>query len=70
MKLWEKNIPLNKLVESFTIGKDPEYDMELAPYDVLGSIAHAMMLGDSGLLTSAECKDLTESLREIHEVMQ
>ena len=52
MKLWSKeNTDTSKLVETFTVGKDKEFDLLLAPFDVLGSIAHAKMLAKVGLLT-------------------
>lgn len=51
MKLWEKGIPTDKQIEQFTVGNDRELDLVLAKYDALGSIAHAKMLGQIGLLT-------------------
>lgn len=65
MKIWEKDIPLNKQVEQFTIGRDPEFDMDLAPFDALGSMAHATMLGEVGILTESEVKDLLSELKKI-----
>lgn len=65
MKIWEKDIPLNKQVEQFTIGRDPEFDMDLAPFDALGSMAHATMLGEVGILTESEVKDLLTELKKI-----
>ena len=52
-KLWQKNNKVSELVEKFTIGNDQAMDMYLAPYDVLGSIAHTTMLAEVGLLTAA-----------------
>ena len=51
MKLWEKSVQVNKDVESYTVGRDRELDVYLAPYDVLGSMAHITMLESVGLLT-------------------
>ena len=65
-KLWEKDLPLNKKIESFTIGKDKELDLFLAKYDVLGSIAHARMLNAVGLLTAEETKLLIAELKKIY----
>ena len=53
-KLWEKNFEVNKEIERFTVGKDRELDLYLAPYDVLGSMAHIIMLESIGLLTADE----------------
>jgi argininosuccinate lyase len=54
MKLWEKGIPTDKQIEHFTVGNDRELDLVLAKYDALGSIAHAKMLGNIGLLTAVK----------------
>ena len=71
MKLWQKNTTSKKEVEQFTIGKDPEFDLLLAPYDVLASMAHAQMLCQIGLLSDAENKLLQQGLKEIHaEILQ
>lgn len=71
MKLWQKNTTSKKEVEQFTIGKDPEFDLLLAPYDVLASMAHAQMLCQIGLLTEAENGLLQQGLKEIHtEILQ
>ena len=66
MKLWQKNTGSKKEVENFTIGRDPEFDIILAPFDVLGSMAHAIMLEKIGLLSLAELKILLEGLKEIY----
>lgn len=65
MKLWEKGIPTDKKTDLFTVGNDRELDLALATYDVLGSIAHAKMLGTTGLLTTAEVEDLVMALEDI-----
>ena len=44
MKLWQKDKASLKEVETFTVGKDREMDIYLAPFDVLGSLAHIEML--------------------------
>jgi len=66
MKLWHKNIQIDSEVERFTIGKDREMDLYLAKSDVLGSIAHSMMLESIGLLTSDELRQLLVELRAIY----
>ena len=65
MKLWEKGIPTDKQIEQFTVGNDRELDLVLAKYDALGSIAHAKMLGQIGLLTQEETTSLVDALNEI-----
>ena len=65
MKLWEKGIATDKQIEHFTVGNDRELDLVLAKYDALGSIAHAKMLGQIGLLTAEETTSLVTALEEI-----
>lgn len=68
MKLWEKNIQVDKEVETFTVGKDREMDLYLAKYDVLGSMAHITMLESIGLLTKEELAVLLAELKNIYAV--
>ena len=75
MKLWQKNsnTPLGdggKEVEKFTVGKDREFDLQLAPFDVLGSIAHVSMLETVGLLQKQEKEILIKELRNIYTSIQ
>ena len=65
-KLWEKSVQVDRDVERFTVGKDREMDLYLAPFDILGSLAHISMLQSIGLLTAEELKQLTEELRNIY----
>jgi argininosuccinate lyase len=65
MKLWQKKISVNKQVEKFTIGKDRELDLLLAEHDVLGSMAHAKMLVESGLLKKTSQQKLHNELKSI-----
>lgn len=66
MKLWQKNTGSKKEVENFTIGRDPEFDIVLAPFDILGSMAHAIMLEKINLLTADELAALLKGLKEIY----
>lgn len=68
MKLWEKSVQVNKDVESYTVGHDRELDIYLAPYDVLGSMAHITMLESIGLLTKDELSVLLKELKEIYSI--
>lgn len=69
MKLWQKDKASLKEVETFTVGNDREMDRYLAPFDVLGSMAHIRMLESIGLLTADELTKLTVELRNIyHEI--
>lgn len=70
MKLWQKNIDSLKEVEQFTVGNDREFDLQLAPFDVLGSIAHAKMLAEVGLITKDESVQLIQELKNIYASIQ
>lgn len=65
MKLWEKGISTEKLIEKFTVGNDRELDIHLAKYDLQASIAHAQMLEKVALLSSDECKQIVNCLNEM-----
>lgn len=68
MKLWQKeNTSVSKLIESFTVGRDKEFDQLMAQYDVQGSIAHVTMLGEVGLMTHEEAATAVKALYEIAE---
>ena len=67
-KLWEKNVQVDKEVETFTVGKDREMDLYLAKYDVLGSMAHITMLESIGLLAKEELTVLLAELKNIYAV--
>lgn len=70
MKLWEKTTRVDKQVERYTIGHDRELDLHLAPYDILGSIAHITMLQSVGLLTKDELSELLNELKNIYQIAQ
>ena len=67
MKLWQKDkIPL-AAVEKFTVGNDRELDLYLAPFDVLGSLAHIKMLESVGLISKEELSQLETELKNIYQ---
>jgi len=66
MKIWQKNIDVNKFVESFTVGKDRELDLQMAKFDVLGSLAHTEMLETINLLTADELRTVQQELKNIY----
>ena len=67
MKLWQKDKASLKEVEKFTVGNDRDLDIYLAPFDVLGSLAHTKMLESVGLLTKDELIVLEVALKEIYQ---
>jgi argininosuccinate lyase len=66
MKLWQKNTDVKKEIEQFTVGRDPEFDMQLAAFDVLGSLAHTRMLEQVGLLEKEDLKALQMEMKNIY----
>jgi argininosuccinate lyase len=70
MKLWQKNTASLASVEKFTVGSDREMDMYLAPFDILGSLAHIEMLESVGLLTKDELIQLQNELKNIYQQIQ
>jgi argininosuccinate lyase len=70
MKLWQKDKGALKEVTDFTTGKDAEMDLFLAPFDVLGSLAHIRMLESVGLLEKEELEKLSVELKSIYRQIQ
>ena len=62
MKLWDKGIKIDQLIEQFTVGNDREIDIHIAKYDVQASVAHAKMLASIGIITSEELQLLEKGL--------
>lgn len=69
-KLWQKNVSVDSEIERYTIGKDAEMDMYLAPFDVIGSMAHATMLETIGLLSVADRDAILCGLKKIYAQIQ
>ncbi|MEM9885845.1 MAG: argininosuccinate lyase [Bacteroidota bacterium] len=70
MKLWQKDFDIFENIERFTVGQDRELDLQLAQYDVLGSLAHIEMLHAIGLLQDLELEQLQKALKEIYQQTQ
>jgi argininosuccinate lyase len=52
-------------VEAFT--ESVSFDARLAPYDIAGSIAHALMLGKQGIIKPAESAKIIKGLKAIEK---
>src|SRR5690606_34484804 len=65
-KLWSDRKDINQKIEKFTIGKDAELDIRIATYDMLGSMAHAIMLYESDLMNR---EDLSQILTELNKLL-
>lgn len=78
MKLWQKdssnnlenqvatNFDATYRIEKFTVGQDREMDMYLAEFDVIGSMAHAVMLESIGLLEPNELAGILKECLKIY----
>ena len=65
-KLWDKGFSLDEKIEKFTVGQDRVLDLALAPYDILGTMAHITMLESRGLLAPDERPLLLAELKALH----
>ncbi|MEY2834635.1 MAG: argininosuccinate lyase [Bacteroidota bacterium] len=66
MKLWSKEKTSTAAqIELFTVGRDREFDLQLASFDVQGSIAHVTMLGEQGLMGADDAQKAVAGLQEI-----
>ncbi|WP_159520117.1 argininosuccinate lyase [Sunxiuqinia indica] len=70
MKLWDKGVSVNKLIEEFTVGQDRELDLYLAKFDILGSMAHTTMLQKIGLLEKDELNKLLVEMKNIYNLVE
>jgi argininosuccinate lyase len=65
-KLWQKTTNVNQLVEDFTVGRDTEFDVQMAAFDVLGSLAHTQMLESIGLMSAEDLQLVQKELKSIY----
>ncbi len=67
MKIWDKGFDNDPQVDAFTVGRDRELDLLLAPYDIEGTMAHIRMLTEVGLLETDELAQLLPTLEKLHQ---
>jgi argininosuccinate lyase len=65
MKLWEKGINPEPAIIEFTAGKDRKTDLALTKWDIIGSMAHVIMLDDVGLISEEEKNGLLKALHSL-----
>ncbi len=59
MKLWQKEkTTISEKIEKFTVGDDAKWDVQLAAFDIQGSLAHITMLESIHLLEKEELSTL------------
>ncbi|MEJ7871981.1 MAG: lyase family protein, partial [Rubrobacteraceae bacterium] len=46
------------------------FDVRLAPYDIQGSVAHARMLGEKGIISTVEAEELVRGLGTVLEEVE
>ncbi len=66
MKIWDKGFDNDPRIDRFTVGKDRELDLLLAPYDIEGTMAHIRMLSEVGLLSREDLAQLLPALEKLH----
>lgn len=68
-KLWGGRFEqkTDALVE--TLGESVSFDARLAPWDIRGSIAHARMLGDCGIISKGDAKKIIAGLKAIGKLI-
>lgn len=65
-KLWDKGYDDDSLIDRFTVGRDRELDLFLAPYDIMGTAAHIRMLAKVGLLPGEDLEKLLPELQSLY----
>jgi len=65
MKLWEKGINPEPAIIEFTAGKDRQTDLALTKWDIIGSMAHVIMLNDVGLISEEEKNEMLKALHSL-----
>ena len=66
-KIWDKGFDNDPQIDAFTVGKDRELDLLLAPYDIEGTMAHITMLSEVGLLEADELSQLLPALEKLRQ---
>ncbi len=65
MKLWEKGIDPEPAIIEFTAGRDRQTDLHLTKWDIIGSMAHVIMLNNVGLIDDGEKNDMLRALHSL-----
>ncbi len=66
MKLWSKDKTSTAAqIEAFTVGRDRDFDVQMARFDVEGSIAHVTMLGEQGIMSKEQADLAVAELKKI-----
>ncbi|MEZ5338412.1 MAG: argininosuccinate lyase [bacterium] len=66
-QLWSKDLPLDRLVHDFTVGSDPELDLQLVGWDLLGTAAHVRMLARQELIPAQDAEQIIAGLQQLRQ---
>jgi argininosuccinate lyase len=66
-KLWGGRFSDSADAFAEAFGASISFDQTFAPYDIQGSIAHATMLGDTGIISAEESKQIVEGLKKVRQ---
>lgn len=69
-KMWETKVSLNKLVEEYTVGNDYILDIQLIPFDIIMTQAHAKMLHKINIFSDEELSMVLEGLAELNTLVE
>jgi argininosuccinate lyase len=67
-KLWDPGRGTSEKIEKFTAGRDRELDLQLAEFDILGTLAHVAMLRSVKLLKTPEWMRLKRELLRLYKL--
>lgn len=67
LKTWSGrfNEPVSALVERYTASVS--FDQRLAEYDIQGSLAHAQMLAEQGIISAADLTAIQQGMQQIRD---
>jgi len=65
MKLWEKGINPEPAIIEFTAGRDRKTDLALTKWDIIGSMAHVIMLEEIGIIINEEKNEMLKALHSL-----
>ena len=65
MKLWEKGINPEPAIIEFTAGRDRKTDLNLTRWDIIGSMAHVIMLQEVGIIIENEKNEMLKALHSL-----
>jgi argininosuccinate lyase len=68
-KMWSTKQELDPLIEQYTVGDDPEVDLEFMRFEILSTRAHCEMLLKMGILTKSELHAIEHALDELEYLL-